>query len=83
MAKTSWASPTSRHVRAPWEYRDLLELPSLQDCTPRGQSRTFKPGTEIEYWLESADACDYPRPKSNVTRQQAALQDHDRRAGQG
>ena len=45
------------------EYSDLLELSSLQDV--HGKAVELKPGTVIEYWLEAADACDYPRP--NVT----------------
>jgi hypothetical protein len=45
------------------EYRELLELSSLKDL--QGQPVELKPGTEIEYWLQAADACDYPKP--NVT----------------
>jgi hypothetical protein len=48
------------------EYRELLELATLK--TPDGKPAELKPGMEIEYWLEAADACDYPRP--NVTSSQ-------------
>jgi hypothetical protein len=48
------------------EYRDLIELSALK--MHDGKPAELKPGMEIEYWLEAADACDYPRP--NVTSSQ-------------
>ena len=48
------------------EYHDLLDLPSLKDA--HGKPADLKPGTEIEYWLEAADACDYPRPNVTASR---------------
>ncbi len=45
------------------DYRDLLELSSLKHSD--GKPLDLKPGTEIEYWLQAGDACDYLRP--NVT----------------
>jgi hypothetical protein len=42
------------------EYKDLLELPALKD--EKGTSAELRPGMTIEYWLEAADGCDYPRP---------------------
>ena len=41
-------------------YQHLLELATLAD--EKGQPVKLKPGTQVEYWLEAADACDYPKP---------------------
>jgi hypothetical protein len=48
------------------DYRDLIELGTLTMHDNRAAE--LKPGMEIEYWLEAADACDYRRP--NVTSSQ-------------
>jgi collagen type III alpha len=48
------------------DYRELLVLSTLK--THDGKPAELTPGMEIEYWLEAADACDYPRP--NVTSSQ-------------
>jgi hypothetical protein len=46
-------------------YHHVLELPSLLD--EQGKPVRLAPGTRIDYWLEAADACDYPGPGPNVT----------------
>jgi hypothetical protein len=48
------------------DYRDVIDLPSLQDES--GKPAEIKPGMEIEYWLEAADACDYPKPNVTASR---------------
>jgi hypothetical protein len=50
---------TPRHL----PYQDLLDLPKLVD--EQGKRAELKPGTVVEYWLEAADACDFPA--ANVT----------------
>ncbi len=45
------------------DYLHLLELPTLVD--EQGKAVRLAPGTVVEYWLEAADACDFPAP--NVT----------------
>src|SRR5262249_3814737 len=42
------------------EYKDILDLTELKD--EQGKPFTAKAGMELEYWLEAADACDYPKP---------------------
>jgi hypothetical protein len=44
-------------------YQHVLDLKTLVD--QQGKPAELKPGTVIEYWLEAADACDFPEP--NVT----------------
>src|SRR5262249_32123546 len=41
-------------------YLHLLKLPTLVD--EKGAKVELKPGTQIEYWLEAADACDVRTP---------------------
>jgi hypothetical protein len=41
-------------------YKDFVELGKVQ--AEDGSALALKPGNELEYWLEAADACDYPRP---------------------
>ncbi|MFO0843538.1 MAG: DUF4175 family protein [Gemmataceae bacterium] len=48
------------------EYRDLLEIGSLKD--EQGKPFEARPGTQLEYWLEAADACDYPKPNVGVSK---------------
>ncbi len=42
------------------DYKDSVELEKLMD--EQGKPAALKPKMEIEYWLEAADACDYPGP---------------------
>jgi collagen type III alpha len=44
-------------------YKDFVDLAKVQ--TEDGRPFALEAGMEIEYWLEAADACDYPQP--NVT----------------
>src|SRR5262249_39082688 len=46
------------------ENEHVLELPTL--LNDKGQRVELKPGMQIEYFLEAADACDFHEP--NVTR---------------
>jgi hypothetical protein len=41
-------------------YKDAVELDKVKD--EEGKPFALKPKMEMEYWLEAADACDYPRP---------------------
>jgi hypothetical protein len=41
-------------------YKDFVELASVQD--PDGKPVTLRPKTEVEYWLEATDDCDFPGP---------------------
>jgi collagen type III alpha len=41
-------------------YKDFVELGKVQ--SEDGSALTLRPGMELEYWLEAADACDYPKP---------------------
>ena len=45
------------------DYQHLLELPTLVD--EQGKPVELKAGAVVEYWLEAADACDFPA--ANVT----------------
>ena len=44
-------------------YKDYVDLKTVQ--LPDGKLLALQPDMELEYWLEAADACDYPKP--NVT----------------
>jgi hypothetical protein len=44
-------------------YKDFVDLAKAR--TEDGTPFALKAGMELEYWLEAADACDYPKP--NVT----------------
>src|SRR5262249_9647002 len=57
LGKQSYGYPRSL------EYKDFVDLAALKD--ENGKPYTPKVGQEIQYWLEVADACDYPR--ANVT----------------
>jgi len=46
------------------EYKDFIELDKVKDT--QGRPWPLHPGNVIEYWLEAADACDYPPPGPNV-----------------
>jgi hypothetical protein len=48
------------------DYQDLLELTALRDL--KGQAVELKPGAQVEYWLEAADACDYHQPNVTASR---------------
>jgi hypothetical protein len=41
------------------EYKDFVELARVKD--QRGQTVALRAGTELEYWLEASDACDFPQ----------------------
>src|SRR5262249_46145759 len=41
-------------------YKDAIELEKLKD--EQGKPFPLQPKTVLEYWLEAADACDYPKP---------------------
>jgi hypothetical protein len=41
-------------------YKDILDLGKVQ--AEDGSALPLRPGMEIEYWLEAADARDYPQP---------------------
>jgi hypothetical protein len=45
------------------DYRDFVDLAEVRSAD--GKPVRLRPGMVLEYWLEAADACDYPRP--NVT----------------
>jgi hypothetical protein len=45
-------------------YKDFVDLAQVQ--TNDGKPYTLQPGMELEYWLEAADACDFPPPGPNV-----------------
>jgi hypothetical protein len=42
------------------KYKDFVDLTTVQ--TPDGKPFALAAGTELEYWLEASDACDYPAP---------------------
>jgi hypothetical protein len=42
------------------DYKDFLDLGKLD--AEDGHPVTLRPGSELEYWLEAADACDFDRP---------------------
>src|SRR5262249_35237735 len=42
-------------------YRDFVELSKLQKVGNQ-PLEPLRPGTQIEYWLEATDNCDYPGP---------------------
>jgi hypothetical protein len=42
------------------EYKDFVELSRVRD--EDGRPFALRAGTELEYWLEASDACDYPHP---------------------
>ncbi len=42
------------------EYKDFVELAGVK--SEDGRPFPLRAGMELEYWLEAADACDYPRP---------------------
>jgi hypothetical protein len=42
------------------EYQDFVDLAQVKDESAR--PAPLKVGSEVEYWLEASDACDYPRP---------------------
>jgi hypothetical protein len=42
------------------EYKDAVELDKLKD--EQGRPVAVTPKLVIEYWLEAADACDFPKP---------------------
>ena len=46
------------------DYKDSVDLKTVQ--TPDGKPYKLKAGTELEYWLEARDACDYPGPNPAV-----------------
>jgi hypothetical protein len=41
-------------------YKDFVDLASVQDQD--GKPVVLQPKTEVEYWLEATDDCDYPAP---------------------
>ncbi len=41
-------------------YKDFVELAKVQ--AEDDSALELRPGMELEYWLEAADACDYPKP---------------------
>jgi hypothetical protein len=41
-------------------YKDFLDLAKVE--SEAGKPVALRPGTELEYWLEAADACDFDRP---------------------
>jgi hypothetical protein len=47
-------------------YKDFLDLSKVQ--TEGGKPFELRPGMELEYWLEAADACDFDRPNVSVTK---------------
>jgi hypothetical protein len=49
------------------EYKDFVELAGVKD--EAGKPVALQPKMVLEYWLEAADACDYPEP--NVARSKA------------
>jgi hypothetical protein len=51
--------PGGGHPRA-LPYKDFVDLGKVQ--AEDGSALALRPGTELEYWLEAADACDYPKP---------------------
>lgn len=46
------------------EYQDFIALDQLKDTA--GAAWSLRAGHVIEYWLEAADASDYPHPTGNI-----------------
>src|SRR5262249_42844675 len=46
------------------EYKDAVELDKIKDAD--GKPVDLKTKMVVEYWLEAADACDYPKPNINI-----------------
>jgi collagen type III alpha len=66
------------------DYQDFVALDQVKDA--KGQPFALSKGMVLEYWLEAADACDYPKPnvaeskhfKVNITEPAADKQQQEK-----